>query len=398
MFGVARHTNGGAPGVTFTAPGRQKATTIVPTPVRSDTGPRSGPTRTAPITRQRQRTPDEDQTPLGRIETAFVLLSEQVRPRPIRLPASLVGGPPDEQLTPLDLRTRLMLRLDNNLDLHVDGQHISDRVWTYVATRARRERGDWLTIAVGLAMRALRAMIGPSPRPGTEELVHSDLVYRLVTALAGDDHDTDDDHDADTEPPPTVEADATPTGPPHQNTVDTPPTTFDITAPYLFRRLMDRVRYAATRSPRRSSAPQPFIEFDKWEADELLRAPDSHRLHRPDPRDPLVVLARLVRNKTISRLDAALIARTALGGWAYPDAFAAVRTTLPDEAGTATDDALRGRLTRARQAVGAALRQEEDITDAPKPTGEPRASGAQDMPHAPHTGAVRHSARPAAPR
>src|SRR5207244_378793 len=102
-------------------------------------------------------------------------------------------------------------------ELVIDGEHISDRVWTYVAARARRERGDWMTVAVGFAMRGLRATVPYSARRGTQELVHSDLVYRLVTALAGHEDDADIEApqpaQAGTEPAPLTEAISEPTGP-----------------------------------------------------------------------------------------------------------------------------------------------------------------------------------------
>jgi hypothetical protein len=369
--------------VTFTTHAPMGKDTTVRTPTREPTKPRAKHARTTPPRPQREPTKDEDGTPLDRIETAFVLLSEQVRPPSIRLPASLLGGPPDEWVTPLVLRTRLMLRLKNNVDLWVDGEHISDRVWTYVAARARRQRGDWLTVAVALAMSKLREMVPYSASRRTEELVHSDLVYRLVTALAGD------EYDADTEPPqaaaeagtepaeraePAEPADTIgePAGPPNQVPVSASATDFDIAAPYVFPRLIDRVHYAATRSPRRSSAPRSDVEFEEFESAELFREPDSHRLTRLQLGDPLIVLAEMVRDKKVSRLGAALIARTAVGGWTYPEAFAAIRATLPDEAGTQTDDALRGRLTRARQIVGKALRHREEINDVPGSSTRPQ--------------------------
>lgn len=97
----------------------------------------------------------------------------------------------------------------------------------------------------------------------------------------------------------------------------------------------------------------------------------------------------MVSDKKVSRLDAVLIARTAVGGWTYPDAFAAIRATLHDVAGTQTDDALRGRLTRARQAVGRALNRDEQINDVPgahtsrHPTPRTGATTTPPWPHQP---------------
>lgn len=83
-------------------------------------------------------------------------------------------------------------------------------------------------------MHALRAMVPYSARRGTEELVHSDLVYRLVTALAGDDYDADIEPqqpaEAGTEPAQLPEAIGEAAGPPDQAPGSAPATDFDIEA------------------------------------------------------------------------------------------------------------------------------------------------------------------------
>ena len=205
--------------------------------------------------------------------------------------------------------------LDNNIGVFVDGEHISQRVWTYLGPRARSERGEWMLAAVGMAFKALKAIVPDHLRYNEAELVESDLVYRMVELLAGD-----PDHEVP----------------------------FDLDAPFLFHRLMDRVHFAGTRSGRRSTAPNHDAEWNLFEAYETDRAPDSFRLPRLQLGDPLIILAELVRDGDLTRLDAALLARTALCGQSRAEAIAAVRETLPGDVGERTDEALRGRLEQAR--------------------------------------------------
>lgn len=261
----------------------------------------------------------DDESPLGRIESAFVNLSRRTRPPPVLLPAALLGGSTDQWMTPFEVRAALLSRLRMKLNLYIDGEHIAQRVWHYIAARARHERGEWLTVAVGMAMNALKATVPDGMPAKIVPLVHSDLVFRMVVLLA-DTNVKDDDR-------------------------------FDLNAPYLYTRLLDRLTYAATRSPRRATAADRSAPWDEFEAYELARDPDSFRLPRLQLGDPLVVLAGLVRDHRLTRLDAALLARTALCGQSRGEAIEAVRETLPSDVGHLTDEALRGRLERARAAM-----------------------------------------------
>lgn len=287
--------------------------------------------------RSRAAAPDVDDqrldaSPLDRVETAFVMLSQQARPAPITLPASLLGGPPEERLSPLRLRTQLIRRLDNKINLVVDGEHIADRVWTHLACHARAHRGDQMLVAIGFAVPALKALVPDRLSAHQTQLMHSDLVYRIVELLAGEPAD-------DNEQP------------------------FDIDAPYLFNRLMDRVRYAALRSPRRSTAPNHDADWDEFEAYELTRDPESFRLPRLQHSDPLIILANLVRTGDLTRLDAALLARTGLLRQSRAQAITAVRETLPTEVGQRTDEALRGRLEQARVQLRKIYQRRFEIDD-----------------------------------
>jgi hypothetical protein len=232
------------------------------------------------------------------------------------MPASLLGGPPDQWISALDVRTDLLFRLKTKTQLYVEDQHVSDRVWTYIAAHARAERGEWFTVAVGMALQALKAAVPGELGARAVPLVESDLVYRLVELLAGE--------------------------------ADEP---FDVQAPFLFNRLLDRITYAGTRSPGRSTAPDTNAEWDQFETYEHDRAPDSFRLPRLQLGDPLIVLADLVRNGDLSRLDAALLARTALFRQSRAEAITAVRETLPADVADRTDESLRGRLEQARQRI-----------------------------------------------
>jgi hypothetical protein len=278
-------------------------------------------------------------SPLNRIETAFINFSHRLRPASITLPASLLGGAPDEHVSPLVLRTRLKLRLDNHRDLIVDGVHISDRVWHHIAPHARSRRGEWMLVAVGMAVPALRATVPDwLPQPA-KWLMHSDLVYRMVELLAGEPED------------------------PHEER-------FDLDSPYLFNRLMDRVRYAGTRSPRRSTAPGRDAEWDEFETLEMARDPDSFRLPRLQLGDPLITLAGLVSAGDLTRLDAALLARTALLGQSRADAITLVRHTLPADVGPRSDEALRGRLEQARRRIRRIYQRRFEIHDDTSPAVE----------------------------
>ena len=220
-------------------------------------------------------------------------------------------------------------------------------MWWHVAQRAREERGDWLTVAVGMAIGGLRGMIPSYTSPGARRYLHSDLITRVVEVLAGE------------EPDP-----------------------FDITSPYLFNRLIDRARYAALRSPQRSTAPRleaseavAEIRHDTQASRDPYRSPS-----RPGHGDPLIVLAGLVRNRIMNRLDAALLARAYVGGWTQAEAFTAVRATLPDDVGTLTDTALRGRLERARDTIRTLIDQPTKPRQAHH--ADPRPNGAAAQSHA----------------
>jgi hypothetical protein len=278
---------------------------------------RPDPQPGGPAGSDKAKSSDEDTTtPLGRIETAFLTLSRRIRPAPPTMPARLLGGPPGQWVRPVDVRTDLLFRLQTKKRLYVEDQHVADRVWSYIAAHARAERGEWFTVAVGMALQALKAAVPGEVAARAVPLVESDLVYRLVELLAGE--------------------------------ADEP---FDVHAPYLFIRLLDRVTYAGTRSKGRSTAPDHNAEWDEFETYEHDRAPDSFRLPRLQLGDPLIVLADLVRGGDLSRLDAALLARTALFRQSRAEAITAVRDTLPGDVGDRTDDALRGRLEQARQRI-----------------------------------------------
>ena len=263
-------------------------------------------------------------TPFGRIETAFIQLHQRFRPPPLLLPGDLIGRGDDQGFSPLDVRTVV---INGPKNVEIAGQHIADRVWSYVGPRARARRDEWLLVAAGMALPGLQRLVTEVARKrflidwsenlpiDVVRLVHSDAVHRLVEALSGE------------EQPP-----------------------FDLDKPYIYNRLIGHIRYATVRSPRRSSAPPTDTEWDAFEDHELHREPDTFRLPLPQLGDPLIILANHARRGNLTRVDAALLARTALCGQTRAQAIAAVRRTLPGVNGR-TDEALRGRLERARQTI-----------------------------------------------
>ncbi|GIE99489.1 hypothetical protein [Paractinoplanes rishiriensis] len=300
------------------------------------------------VTSQRERDnpiPERDETPFGRIDQAFLDLSEQLRPAAPRLPASLLGADHDTPMTPLAVRTQIKYRSDNSTrnpaGWIVDGHTVADRVWWYVAARARAERGDWLTVAAGMAVNGMRKLIPNYTPPRIRPLIHSDMIARLVELMAGE---------------PIDYAEETPDTPERADTDDETgiqSETFDITGPYMFVRIMDRINYAAFRRTRRSTAPhteEPEEEGTRHIEGSAAREHHSTpgRLHHGDP---LIVLAGLVREGRLNRLDGSLLAHAYVGGWTQQEAFTAVRASLPAEVGNRTDQALRGRLERARTRV-----------------------------------------------
>lgn len=322
------------------------------------------------VTSQREREnpiPERDESPFGRVDQAFLDLSEQVRPAAPRLPASLLGEDHDTPMTPLAVRTRIVFREGKNKKEKpppwiVDGDAVTDRVWWYIAARARAERGDWLTVAAGMAIIGMREMMPENIPPWVRPLIQSDMISRLVELMAGVPIDyaepPPDTPEQGTTPEPattpeqaTTERAATPEQAVAEDQTDIRSEMFDITAPYMFVRIMDRINYAALRRARRSSAPrkEESEEEGNRHVEEVAARQHNSTPGRLHHGDPLIVLAGLVRDGQLNRLDGSLLAHAYVGGWSQLEAFTAVRVSLPGEVGDRTDEGLRGRLERARE-------------------------------------------------
>jgi hypothetical protein len=332
------------------------------------------PARRAITARQTRRTRDIDDTPLGRIQTAFQALSTRDRPAPLRIPAAVLEGDHDRQMiTPWDLSVRLRARLETGDRLTIDGHHIIDRVWWHLAGRARRDGGEWLLVAAGMAAPGLRAMVPATLSRPVKILVQADMIARLIEALTGVPVEAGDPDQADTGAPVNV-------------------TTFDITTPYLFHRLMDRIRYAAIRSSRRLSAPRVELSHEAaaWELDRDAAGDNpSGPPSRAFDRDPLPILTDLVAANALIRLDASLLGHAYLCGRTQTQTFIDVRASLPTdvaEHSKGTDTALRGRLERARFSVlkyfGDDIDQYRTRPDPPPPDDPPDPSN--DAPEPSH--------------
>jgi hypothetical protein len=106
---------------------------------------------------------------------AFARLCEQGAG--LVVPAGAVPGLPDRPLRPDELRDVL-------LDPRTSGV-VRDTAWAFLVTRARGTGGDWVTVAVGVAMPALGAVAARLCRrfAGDPADIHAEVLRGFIQAL-----------------------------------------------------------------------------------------------------------------------------------------------------------------------------------------------------------------------